>query len=257
MKQLLQVVMLPTNEASRIQLSQEGKLYLIDKEGFYGTSKPQNLYLLSNEESKEGDWVYFDGYSYNHLTYPEYKGIYQIESGQGFSVEPKTHPIIRIKRENQIDKVLKINYNISFENCKKIIATTDKSLGNICECDKILIQDSKECIGGAWMDYSKCPNREKCKNSKQLPQIPESFIPVYIKAYNEGKPITEVLVEYELQTYVDNGSKYHYSDGRIQPKLRSDNTVIISSARTYTYQEVIGLLKARITVDEFERTQNR
>ena len=52
------VHVLPTDKPSRLQLTQEGVYYLIDKIGFYGTSNPQHIYITSSdEEIKEGDWI--------------------------------------------------------------------------------------------------------------------------------------------------------------------------------------------------------
>ena len=66
--------------------------------------------------------------------------------------------------------------------CKKIIATTDISLISINE---------------QYFDVNKS-RKSAVLEQKTLPQIPQEFIEAYVKAYNEGNPITEVMVEYEL-----------------------------------------------------------
>lgn len=53
--------LLPTDNPSRMQLSETGNYYLIDKIGFYGTSKPQNIYITSDESIKVNDYI-TDGY---------------------------------------------------------------------------------------------------------------------------------------------------------------------------------------------------
>jgi hypothetical protein len=105
---------------------------------------------------------------------------------------------------------------------KKIIATTDKSL-------KIVIGDSgwKSADDGGWNEYK--------PEYKLLPQMPESFIQAYIKAYNEGKPITEVALE--MEWYQPNQDQNYY-----RLKLRPDNTVTIHQAKMYTRGEVIKLI---------------
>lgn len=72
-----------------------------------------------------------------------------------------------------------------------------------------------------------------------VPWIPKSFILAFIKAYNEGKPITEVQVEYEV---MDSGG----INSELEPiriKTRPDNSIIIHQSKLYTRDEVIGLIK--------------
>lgn len=94
----------------------------------------QHLYILSDEEIKEGDW-YLDNYN---------------------------------------NSIIKANINSDHKyyvsNCKKIIATTDSSLG--------------------------------------LPRPSDGFITKYIKLYNAGTPITKVMVEYEEEPLNDSTGKY-------------------------------------------------
>ena len=72
------------------------------------------------------------------------------------------------------NEIVNVDFNIDYEqnHCKKIIATTDTSL---------LKDYSEQTLNGV-----------AC-----LPQPSKSFIQAYIKAYNEGNPITKVLVEVE------------------------------------------------------------
>ncbi len=82
--------------------------------------------------------------------------------------------------------------------CQKVIATTDKYLG--------------------------CSNTSI---SNLLPQIPESFIQAYVKAYNEGKPITEIDLEMEPEYKQSQSGCGRFEYKKI--KIRPDNTVIIHS----------------------------
>ena len=92
---------------------------------------------------------------------------------------------------------------------KKIVATTDRSLHTgIGHIDESQI----------WKYY--------------LPQIPISFIEAYVKAYNNGSPITEVSLEYDC----DHTQMPNKVIDMI--KTRSDNTVIIHQAKNYTRDEL-------------------
>jgi len=97
----------------------------------------------------------------------------------------------------------------------KIIATTDKSL--------LLPNISFKDWDG---------------KTRQLPQIPESFIKAYVEAYNAGNPITEVNLEME-DYWINVG---HSMDVAYKPKLRDDNTVIIHKSKTYSSEEVKELM---------------
>lgn len=89
--------------------------------------------------------------------------------------------------------------------CKKIVATTDVKITS---------------------DYS-------TSGTTFVASIPESFIQAYIKAYNEGKPITEVDLEREQLQQMDAEAKYF-----TQLKLRPNNTVIIHQSKMYSKEEV-------------------
>jgi hypothetical protein len=164
MKKIHQVVMLATEK-----IAKKGELTLNTAipDLFIATidaqlSYKQHLYLISDDEIKEGDWA-LNEYA---------KMVYQAKFGGNVA------------------------------GSKKIIATTGTNLR--------FVKDH--------VHYN------------FLPQIPESFIQAYIKTYNEGSPITEVAVEY------DHGVLIGQPDFIL--KLRSDNTVIIHQARTYTRDEV-------------------
>ena len=194
MEKTVKVVMLATEKASNIYKDGYNELHLFST---YDTlqSHKQHLYLISDDEIKEGDWA----------IHPS-KGVYQA---------------IR-----ELDEL---------SGSKKIIATTDTSL----HCP--LPKDADLAMGTSFI-YDK---REGYDEYRMLvPQIPESFIWVYIKAYNEGKPITEVAVE-----IIDVGEEgWHGSNKDGEPvwneKLivkTSNNEVIICPQKMYTRGEVIAL----------------
>lgn len=182
MKKTKQILMLPTEEESFITKHLANN----DLAPFQGlpyryvgeTFQNQHLYIVSDEQIKEGDWVYIT----LKPSICQYKDV------------------------------------IGKEWCKKIIATTDKSL-------EVFIPHM-DCNGMG------C---DECLHNK-LPQIPELFIEVYIEYFNSNKPITEVEVEYEefnkKQVCVGMVGKpakpiYNYI-GEHRLKLQKDNTIEIS-----------------------------
>lgn len=154
MKKTFKVVMLSTEKASPL-FDKKGQLEYNINPPLHGIRdlgwKYQHLYIISDDEIKEGDWYM-----------------------------------------NKFGRLsIKVIGDKSNEGDKKIVATTDKSL-------EITV-------------YSKYISTVEGKNTryKQLPQLPESFTQAYIKAYNEGKPITEVDLEMEynkLYPMVENNN---------------------------------------------------
>ena len=188
-------VMLPTNEPSKIGnlvTYQKCNLAKVIKEGIKpknSTVQLWNLYIISDDEIKENNTHFYNPHS----------GQLHISG-------------------NHTDYIA-INKN----GCKKIIATTDVSLG--------------------------------------LPQPSQQFIQKYIEEYNKGNVITDVLVEYE-NVYIDAfGTKIvqHKKDSnsylkqctfinsilKVNPK---DNTITIKKTKeNYTKEEVIRLLERYIS----------
>lgn len=163
MKKTFKVVMLPTKKASLFNLDKDKLKRSINPigNGYNGTYMPQHLYIISDEEIKEGDY---------YILRPESK------IKQSWNTLP-----------------------INPREWVKIEASTDKQLSE---------------------DY-------KRYEPHHLPQIDESFIQEYIKAYNEGKPITEVDLEMV--------NPFHQNDDLTQKEIEKmwfiktnpDNTVII------------------------------
>ncbi|MCK9575567.1 MAG: hypothetical protein M0R51_06380 [Clostridia bacterium] len=122
-------------------------------------------------------------------------------------------------------KSSKINCN--GEIYKKIIATTDTSL---------LKDYSEQTLNGV-----------AC-----LPQPPKAFIQAFIKAYNESKPITKVLVEME-KIHVGWKPDYTFENEGIEGskkmyqyflKVNSSNEITIKKIKdSYTREETIELIK--------------
>ena len=187
MKKTVKVVMLATKKALVIGdliIEVDRPNILVKYTGtasFMKTPIPQELYLISDDEIKEGDWYYS----------PETKQVY-----------------------NQS------NHETSLP-CRKIIATTNTSLNDSVEPK----------------------NREFVKAYNQLlPQIPESFIQAYIKAYNEGSPITEVNVEYEQikKREITSIGTMSISNTFIT-KTKPNNTVIIRETKNYNFEDLCSL----------------
>ncbi len=117
-------------------------------------------------------------------------------------------------------------------HCKKIIATTNPEL-------TINIKVNGHTDGTNYF----------------LPQIPQHFIESYIKEYNDGNPIKEVMIEYEEITNKDfnrnDGVKISNPTYLKRLKLNPDNTIIISliediplsvtKVRLYTKQEALDI----------------
>lgn len=197
MKKTFKVVMLPTEKATGLCKDKRATNYpnLLNhhKPNFYnelGTNdkwtENYHLYIISDDEIKEGDWYI------NTAQLPN-KVLQHSKEGVEFA-----------KRHNMI--------------LSKIVATTDKSLFK-----------DKENIGGY---------------KQTIPQIPESFIQAYIKAYNEGKPITEVDLEMEIiETTGLNLHRNGYNINQFKIKTRPDNTVIVRESKMYSRDEVIRLLE--------------
>lgn len=113
MKRQVKVVMLPTEKASVIHKHNKSGMIIMTteptvKNSVYNTT-PQNLYFISDDKIKEGDWVFRKG----NGSFIE-DVVYQIKKG---SVEHK-------------DMLSPTYYNTK---CKKVIATTNEELGYIGE----------------------------------------------------------------------------------------------------------------------------
>lgn len=110
------------------------------------------------------------------------------------------------------------------KNIKKIIATTDTSLS------QTKADDARPMIF--------------------IPQLPQQFIKYYIEEYNKGNIITDVLVEYEPQSYsnrFEDGKSIGDSETwgkRLSLKVNTkDNTITIKQIKdSWNREELILLL---------------
>lgn len=156
-----------------------------------GTQIPQHLYFTSNEEIKEGDWFLHSTLADNSI-----------------------HKCIGRPAEQNVIGDDNMDYFKGF--CKKIIATTDKSLYN-----EILPFEPMERI-----------------QYKYLPEPSKEFLEVYVKAYNEGDQITDVLIECEKGFSGERESIEFFE--RI--KVKSDNTITIKKVKdSWSREEIIEL----------------
>jgi N-acetylmuramoyl-L-alanine amidase len=153
------VVMLPTDKSSKLVLNNKKELWFnTDISCKSGLAHPQHLYILSNDEIKEGDWFHLD-MSDNR---------------------PNPDEIHQMGNDNK-SKTGGINFsnNSAWSKCcKKVIATTDSSL---------IIKDNCDCLATTFEGCSQCIER--------IPQIPQSFIEQFITEYNKDNVINKVLVK--------------------------------------------------------------
>lgn len=188
-----QVVMLSTNEKANSvsdlilfkgklrKCSAGGEFRRLLSEG--GTA--YSLYILSDEEIKKGDWV-CDG-----------------------SDEPYQWT------KGDVEDCL---YNLDakdYKGCKKIIATTDKSLG----------ADYNGAFGGLG----------------KSPQPSQSFIEKFVEEYNKGNVIIDVMVEYETITkrYGSCSIGEGVTMNVEQLKVSKDNTITIRKVKdSWSREEV-------------------
>lgn len=162
--------------------------------------KPHHLYILSNDKIQEGDWFIELDLKGTRSSYANKPYLCDIGNTGNFILT-------------------KNNGNFPFpENCRKIIATTDKSL---CQ---VKYTEGGNVINGGRPIY--------------LPSIYKEFIRKYVEAYNAGKPITRVLVEYG-----EHRSKQGDFEGSFL-KVNPSNEIFISDAKnTWNEAEVTKLLQ--------------
>ena len=187
------VVMLSTNQKALIGDFVIGTTIEENpKKLFYGkkVQEPFNcshtnfhLYIISDDEIKVNDWyiIEFNGLKLTQCTSDE----------ELISIEGR-------------------------DDCKKVIATTDKSL--------------------IYTNTDDIPSFVEKSELNIFPQPSKSFIEKYVRAYNSGIPIEKVLVEYNhlVSTFGLNNEWL---------KVATDNTITIKKIKdTYTQQEVDDLL---------------
>jgi len=205
-----QVIMLPTDKETNIVLNPTSKKLLLTKDwGHHDHSNkpiknfidigfiPQHLYIISDDEIKEGDCVI--------STYDNWKNI--------SSLKPQIGKILKITK----DYILIDSFNGDKDNkwdhghCKKIIATTDNSL---------------KIFGG---------KGDICDLYYNLPQPSQQFINLFIEFYNKGEVITDILVGYEY--FSNKGNIYgnpmmmSVEQSKLKLKINPDNTITIKPTK--------------------------
>ena len=164
------VIMLPTKNESSLWINCENKLKIHIKDRMCpGKQEFQHLYITSDEKLNKDEWY--------------------------------CSPMGIVSRYNGIEKLP--------SNWRKIIATTDESLG--------------------------------------LPQLSQQFIEKYIEEYNKGHRITEVLVEVEeyefkqTEWFQEAPYTHKYKEWRL--KLDSQNQINICKQKdSWSRKEVIDLI---------------
>jgi len=149
----------------------------------------QHLYFTSDEEIKEGDYILY-------------------HKDRVFKVDKLTENALQITNNN-------VSSCIFTAHCKKIIATTDKSL-------KIII-----------------PRHNDFDSEYSLPEPSKDFLELYCKRYNEDNKTGNVLIEQEKYQDTINYHKDIYKDyTRLQ--INPDNTINIKPTKeNWNREEVI------------------
>lgn len=218
------IIMLPVNKKSNIYLNKYAdNINKADKLVFGGNIEneltnplellidrgyqAQHLYIISDDEIKEGDWVI------------DTKSL------------PQDAPTKKIDNINETHlTILGCSSRFLKDYHKKIIATTDNSLH---------LPLPKNCDLGMGVSffYDKFEGFDEYR--MLLPQPSKQFIEHFISEYNKGNIITDVMVEYESDLIVDDESKtFEQPDVlKINPK---DNTINIRKFKdTWNREEVI------------------
>lgn len=195
LKEKAQVIMLPTKNKSNLILNES--LNILGNNNDFSEVAVElnsyinyyNLYIVSDEEIKVGDW-FLCGSEVHKCT-----GNYSL----------KVSSYVKCKKGD-----------CSVEICKKIIATTDTSI-------------SKPEKGYNW-------------DRVVYPQPSQGFIEKYIKEYNKGNIITDILVEYEeYGAWVNRGQDFECTS--IKPKILPNNIITIHPIKnSWTKEEVEHLL---------------
>ena len=193
--------------------------------GTENTIIPQHLYILSNEEIKEGDWFLDD----------DRMSIRENNGNPNWEVRKCTHVrngwIFFDKEESQ---------GCNSDWSKKIISTTNNYL-------KLKVVDRTTCkpIDSGIM--------HKYKNI-HLPRPSDSFIKKYIEEYNKGNIITNVLVEYEISKSYSGNSGLKVKQWL---KVDSNNCITIKRLEPELYtREEVKILITNAFKAGYERSHN-
>lgn len=195
-----QIIMLPSkNGNSKIGLNPSAlfnkpHLYYFNGGAVY--HECQHFFITSDEEIKEGDWIY-------HLSRKEVFRIHHFDSSNNNKTIVTSDKDF-LELPNRFIEVL-------VSDCRKIIATTDTSLG--------------------------------------LPQPSQQFIEKYIEEYNKGNQIEKVMVKYETSQITKQEwfqeAPYRVKYDITTLKVKSDNTITIRKIKdSWSREEVIKLCRS-------------
>lgn len=186
--------------------------------------------------------------SYSHITNPEYSGMKKIQKVVMLPTE-KESSIWLQKETNKLHTPL---------HClPKCEVRHLYFLSN----DEIKEGDWYININGLYDDPTpilrKCPDKQDSEFRNSLPDyfrvvsstdkeltpsswIRDNFVQNFIEAYNEGKPITEVSVEYDTRmNFCKSGCDYCNMSCAVHTiKTRLDGSVIIHQAKNYSFEEI-------------------
>lgn len=190
------------------------------KQESFPNQQNQHLYITSDDEIKEGDKVLI----FNN------EGNIKIFSPKICSTVAKS-----MNLSNKDSDPTQHKY-------KKIIATTDKSIG--------------------FTDHKISPVPNFC----EFPQPSDKFIQAYIDAFNKGEKIEKVLVEYTKNGYSKQGkSHFEILDTANQPfpkdvgnlwfnwepKLKDNNIIIKKMKDSWSREELLSTLNVESLREKF------
>lgn len=224
------LVMLATDKAEDSLVLSNNRLWMFH--GYFTqeylhsqNKKSYHLYIISDDDINEGDWFTLN----EEHSQGRIRKCWEIRNGNYYIDDPND-----IKRGWGFVKP---------DECKKIIATTDKSL----RLNSVKVSASS--------DFTL---EQISENMPCLPQIPQSFIDHYIEQYNNGNVVDKVLVEYTQIYQNDMGViTINHTNSKTQshwenvidntPKINSDNTInILTQKDSWNRDEVIELIKQYI-----------
>lgn len=202
------VLLLPCNNKSELiirhSLIYDNNIGLYYKEEHYDlTHQYKNLYILNDEEIKEGDW--FLCVSANGWTPIPQKcgGV----SEKGYRIAGATN-----------------SYTPTKKDFRKIIATTDDSLTKEIDCP----DDIEGC---------------EVLHLERLPVIPENFIRHYVDEYNKGNILRSVFVEYDYYPQSGSEQMGGWiRELIINPEEHTISTLILPVKTTWNREELESIL---------------
>jgi hypothetical protein len=198
LKKKCSVVMLPTNEKAVVFLTKDKLEYHksftehgqtnLTKMHISNHIKPYHLYILGDDKIEKNDW-----FIYNDKLFNEFKT----------TITPTVTVQIRYYPTKDLSEQF---IEIYISDCKKITASTDKSLN--------------------------------------LPQPSPQFIQKYCDEYNKGNQITDVMVEYCQIGAGVPGYPKTLKDAIFVPQIDKNNCITVTKIKEqYTLKEISDAFK--------------